>query len=106
MAYTAINSEDRFVQATFAEHLEQVFGWKSVCAWNDEAFGPGGIQRGANVKASACSAVRSVSTASSLSPSRVGWSNLMTIRRHFTTAPSSVVTGPSSGVSVTVCSQT
>ena len=30
MAYTDINSEDRLVQATFAEHLEQQLGWESV----------------------------------------------------------------------------
>ena len=32
MAYTDINSEDRLVQATFAEHLEKVLGWDSVYA--------------------------------------------------------------------------
>ncbi|MBF0268804.1 MAG: type I restriction endonuclease subunit R [Alphaproteobacteria bacterium] len=42
MAVTGINSEDRLVQATFAEHLEKVLGWDSVYAWNDETFGPGG----------------------------------------------------------------
>ncbi len=42
MAYTDINSEDRLVQATFAEHLQKVLGWESVYAWNDETFGPGG----------------------------------------------------------------
>src|SRR5271165_7182113 len=42
MAYTDINSEDRLVQATFAEHLEKVLGWESVYAWNDETFGPDG----------------------------------------------------------------
>lgn len=40
MAYTDINSEDRLVQATFAHHLEQVLGWDSVYAWNQEGFGP------------------------------------------------------------------
>ncbi|WP_210546113.1 type I restriction endonuclease subunit R [Rhodoferax sp. PAMC 29310] len=40
MAYTDINSEDRLVQATFAEHLESVLGWDSVYAWNQETFGP------------------------------------------------------------------
>jgi type I restriction enzyme R subunit len=40
MAYTDINSEDRLVQATFAEHLEKVLGWDSVYAWNQESFGP------------------------------------------------------------------
>jgi type I restriction enzyme R subunit len=42
MAYTDINSEDRLVQATFAQHLEQQLGWESVYAWNHETFGPGG----------------------------------------------------------------
>ncbi|MDP2371795.1 type I restriction endonuclease, partial [Rhodoferax sp.] len=42
MAYTDINSEDRLVQATFAEHLEKVLGWDSVYAWNQETFGPAG----------------------------------------------------------------
>ena len=42
MAVTGINSEDRLVQATFAEHLKDVLGWESVYAWNDETFGPGG----------------------------------------------------------------
>ena len=36
MAITGINSEDRLVQATFAEHLEQELGWDSVYAWNEE----------------------------------------------------------------------
>jgi type I restriction enzyme, R subunit len=42
MAYTDINSEDRLVQATFAEHLEKVLGWKNIYAWNNETFGPDG----------------------------------------------------------------
>ena len=42
MAYTDINSEDRLVQATFADHLENVLGWESVYAWNHESFGPDG----------------------------------------------------------------
>src|SRR5262249_8825483 len=42
MALTPINSEDRLVQATFAEHLKDKLGWESVYAWNDEIFGPGG----------------------------------------------------------------
>ena len=42
MAYTDINSEDRLVQATFAEHLEHTLGWDSVYAWNQETFGPAG----------------------------------------------------------------
>ena len=40
--YTSVNSEDRLVQATFAEHLEHVLGWDSVYAWNLETFGADG----------------------------------------------------------------
>ena len=40
MAVTPINSEDRLVQATFAEYLEHELGWDSVYAWNEETFGP------------------------------------------------------------------
>ncbi len=39
---TDINSEDRLVQTTFAEHLEKVLGWKSVYTYNAETFGPNG----------------------------------------------------------------
>jgi type I restriction enzyme R subunit len=39
---TDINSEDRLVQATFAEHLEKELGWENVYAWNQETFGPNG----------------------------------------------------------------
>ena len=42
MAYTDINSEDRLVQATFADHLENELGWESIYAWNQETFGPDG----------------------------------------------------------------
>lgn len=42
MAYTDINSEDRLVQKTFADHLEKTLGWDSVYAWNHESFGPDG----------------------------------------------------------------
>ena len=42
MAVTPINSEDRLVQATFAEHLGQVLGWECAYAWNEETFGPDG----------------------------------------------------------------
>lgn len=42
MAVTGINSEDRLVQATFAEHLEKALGWDGVYAWKDETFGPCG----------------------------------------------------------------
>ena len=39
---TDINSEDRLVQKTFAEHLETALGWDSVYAYNAETFGPQG----------------------------------------------------------------
>jgi type I restriction enzyme, R subunit len=39
MAFTHINSEDRHVQATFAEHLRDELGWESIYAWNEETFG-------------------------------------------------------------------
>jgi type I restriction enzyme R subunit len=42
VAYTDINSEDRLVQATFAEHLEKALGWESIYAWNEEIFGSDG----------------------------------------------------------------
>ncbi len=42
MAFTDINSEDRLVQETVANHLRDALGWESVCAWNREAFGPTG----------------------------------------------------------------
>ena len=42
VAVTPVNSEDRLVQATFAKHLEQVLGWDSIYAWNEETFGPEG----------------------------------------------------------------
>jgi type I restriction enzyme R subunit len=51
MALTPINSEDRLVQATFAEHLENALGWESVYAWNDETFGPDGMLGRADTKA-------------------------------------------------------
>ncbi len=40
MAITDINSEDRLVQKTFADHLHDELGWDSVYAWNKETFGP------------------------------------------------------------------
>src|SRR5450756_2292817 len=40
---TDINSEDRLVQANFAEHLEKELGWENVYAWNQEGFGPGSL---------------------------------------------------------------
>jgi len=42
MALTDINSEDRLVQKTFAEHLEKVLGWESIYAYNAETFGAAG----------------------------------------------------------------
>jgi type I restriction enzyme R subunit len=39
---TDINSEDRLVQQTFAEHLEMAIHWESVYAYNTETFGPTG----------------------------------------------------------------
>ena len=50
MAVTRINSEDRLVQATFAEHLEKMLGWDSVYAWNEETFGPDGTLGRAGTK--------------------------------------------------------
>jgi type I restriction enzyme R subunit len=35
-----INSEDRLVQQTFAEHLRDRLGWESVYAYKTETFGP------------------------------------------------------------------
>lgn len=40
---TDINSEDRLMQKTFADHLRDVHGWESVYAFNDETFGPTGM---------------------------------------------------------------
>ena len=50
MAVTPINSEDRLVQATFAEHLEQELGWVSIYAWDKETFGPDGTLGRADTK--------------------------------------------------------
>ena len=50
MALTRINSEDRLVQATCAQHLEKVLGWDSVFAWNEETFGPDGTLGRADTK--------------------------------------------------------
>jgi type I restriction enzyme R subunit len=36
---TDINSEDRLVQRTFADHLETALGWENVYAYNTETFG-------------------------------------------------------------------
>ena len=37
---TDLNSEDRLVQHTFADHLERALGWRNVYAFNAETFGP------------------------------------------------------------------
>ena len=50
MAITPVNSEDRLVQATFADHLEQKLGWESVYAWNQETLGPDGTLGRADTK--------------------------------------------------------
>jgi type I restriction enzyme R subunit len=50
LAVTGVNSEDRLVQKTFADHLEQKLGWESVYAWNDETFGPEGTLGRADTK--------------------------------------------------------
>ena len=39
---TDINSEDRLVQTTFADHLRDTLGWESVYAYKAETFGPQG----------------------------------------------------------------
>ncbi len=54
MAYTDINTEDRLVQATVAEHLEKVLGWESVYAWNEETFGPDGTGNSGKLMAVRC----------------------------------------------------
>src|SRR5438132_4705539 len=41
--FTDINSEDRLVQRTVANHLRVKLGWESFYAWNDETFGPAGM---------------------------------------------------------------
>ena len=41
--FTDINSEDRLVQKTVADHLRDKLGWESFYAWNDETFGPAGM---------------------------------------------------------------
>ena len=42
MALTDINSEDRLVQQTFADHLRDQLGWESIYAYNTETFGSHG----------------------------------------------------------------
>ena len=50
MAVTPVNSEDRLVQETFADHLERALSWDSICAWNRETFGRDGTLGRANKK--------------------------------------------------------
>ena len=50
MAVTGINSEDRLIQETFAQHLEEKLGWDSVYAWNQETFGSDGTLGRADTK--------------------------------------------------------
>ena len=45
---TDINSEDRLVQKTFADHLRDALDWDSVYAYNEETFGPNGTLGRAN----------------------------------------------------------
>ena len=45
---TDINSEDRLIQQTFADHLRDSLGWESVYAWTEETFGPHGTLGRAN----------------------------------------------------------
>ncbi len=45
---TGINSEDRLVQATFADYLQNTLGWESVYAFNNETFGLNGLLGRAN----------------------------------------------------------
>ena len=48
MALTDINSEDRLVQQTFADHLRDELRWESIYAYNAETFGPQGTLGRAN----------------------------------------------------------
>lgn len=36
-------NEDTLVQQTTADYLEDKLGWQSVCAYNQETFGPDGL---------------------------------------------------------------
>ncbi len=40
MALTDINSEDRLVQQTFANHLDKALGWEDVYVFNEETSAP------------------------------------------------------------------
>ena len=50
MAVTPINSEDRLVQSTIADHLERQLGWESIYAWHQESFGKNGTLGRADTK--------------------------------------------------------
>lgn len=50
MAITGINSEDRLVQATFAEDLEKMLGWDYVYDFNQETFSPDGTLGSADTR--------------------------------------------------------
>ena len=50
MAVTSVNSEDRLVQATFAQHLLKMLAWESIYAWNQETFGSDGTLGRADTK--------------------------------------------------------
>ena len=45
---TDINSEDRLVQKTFADHLHDVLGWECAYAHNEETLGPSSLLGRAN----------------------------------------------------------
>ncbi|MDQ3563203.1 MAG: hypothetical protein M3436_03360 [Pseudomonadota bacterium] len=51
---TAVNSEDRLVQQTFAEHREKALGWNSIYAYNAKICGRRVRQR-ARRSATSCS---------------------------------------------------
>ncbi len=57
-----INSEDRLVQKTFADHLHDVLGWESLYAHNDETFGPAGLLGRASARLSALTLTRNILT--------------------------------------------
>ncbi len=61
---TDINSEDRLVQKTFADHLRDALGWESVYAYNEENLGPSGTLGRANERGGA--PVTSISSITSL----------------------------------------
>ena len=45
---TAIYSEDRLVQQTFAAHREKALGWESINAYNGKTFWAAGTLAGAS----------------------------------------------------------